>query len=163
MADRFNHRLGAIGNYLKDAQFHLDDKLSAVTSRIQEVENMIANLEKVVATTQAKSRASLTTLHQTMQDVDSQVDKHLKHVEIQLHSVSTTISQTCQFYEYQLISFCQQEEEDLKSTIAEVVTILTQEAIEEHINPKLAEHIHAIDEATKEALTKMEQKKAQTQ
>jgi hypothetical protein len=161
MADRFNHRLGAIGNYLKDAQFHLDDKLSAVTSRIQEVENMVANLEKVVATNQVKSRASLTTLHQTMQDVDSQVDKHLKHVEIQLHSVSTTISETCQFYESQIKSFCKQDEEDLESTIAKVVTIITQEAIDEHINPKLAEQIHAIDKATKEAITKVEQKKAQ--
>ena len=149
MADRFNHRLGAIGNYLKDAQSSLDDKFSAITSRLQEVENMVVNLEKVLVITQ---EATMAKLHNTMHDMDIQVDKHLKTIGTQLNLVTTTISETCQFYESQIKSYCKQEEEDLKSTRAEAVSIVTQEAIDDHINPRFDDHLKAIDEATAEAI-----------
>jgi septal ring factor EnvC (AmiA/AmiB activator) len=120
MADWFNHRLGTIGNHLKDAQHNLDEKISAVTSCIQEVENMVANLEIVVTMTQENSKNTIATMNHTMQDMNLQADQHLVNVGKQLNHVTATISETWQYYESQIKSYCKQEEEYLKEIIAEV-------------------------------------------
>jgi hypothetical protein len=105
---------------------------------------MVVNLEKVLITSQ---ETIMENLNHTMHDIDIQVDKHLTTVATQLNLVTTNISETCQFYESQIKS-----EQDLKTTIAEAVSIITQEAIDEHINPRFANQLKAIDDATMEAI-----------
>jgi hypothetical protein len=117
MADCLNHRMGVIGNFhfLKDAQHHLDDKLTIINSHMQEVENMVTHLELVLAIAN--------------HDVNDQVDQHIKNMGTQLQHTTSTISETCQFYESRIKSYCTQEEEDLKDTIAKVLMTLNQETM----------------------------------
>lgn len=90
---------------------------------MQELENMVTHLELVLTTAN--------------HDVYNQLDQHIKTMETQFQHAISTISETCQFYESQIKSYCTKEEEDLKDTIAKVLITLTQETIDDHISSRL--------------------------
>jgi hypothetical protein len=128
LADRFNHRLGNIGNYLKDAHTHIKERVSTVAE---------FNLE---------TYAKIKEINNTMDAVQKDIQSHVNRLDTHKNETIIHIHDTCQYYESKIKLYCENKGADLKETITEIITTITQSAVDEHITPFFNKQIQQIKE-----------------
>jgi hypothetical protein len=159
MADRMNHRMGKIGNYLKDAKHHLDEKMKNINNEINRMETTVTQVEAKIDNFATTTDTIISNAYEQLSHLQQQNEQHLKAIEQKMANMSITISETCQYYESQIKSYCKQEEEEMKEAISEAIVSITQEAIDNNINLVLQEHLHTIQDAANEVVTDIKQEK----
>jgi hypothetical protein len=159
MADRMNHRMGKIGNYLKDAKHHLDEKMKNINNEINRMETTVTQVEAKIDNFATTTDTIISNAYEQLSHLQQQNEQHLKAIEQKMANMSITISETCQYYESQIKSYCKQEEEEMKEAISEAIVSITQEAIDNSINLVLQEHLHTIQDAANEVVTDIKQEK----
>jgi hypothetical protein len=155
MADRLNHRMGQIGNYLKDAKIQLDDKIAKINTDICVMEATVKQMEANIENFATSMDTIVINAQKQLNQARIQAEHHMNPVEQKMENMNTTISETCQYFESQVKSYCKKEEEDLRETISEAIVHLTQEAINENVNPVLQDHLKAIELTANEAITEL--------
>jgi hypothetical protein len=134
MADCFNHCLGALGNYQKDAQILLENKTADANSNKLNIKSKIANFNTVIKTVIQNSQ-------EKMQQIDSQVDSFFHAINECMDCVMISVSQSCEFYQSQIKPYSMEVEDTLKSGVEEAILETTQAAVGTHISPLLQQHI----------------------
>jgi hypothetical protein len=155
MADRLNHRMGQIGNYLKDATLQLDDKIAEINTDICVMEATVKQMDAKIENFATSMDTIVNDAQKHLNQARLQAEHHMNHVAQKMENMNTTLSETCQYFESKVKSYCKKEEEDLRETISEAIVHLTQEAINEHVNTVLHDHLEAITLTAHEAITEL--------
>jgi len=91
MADRLNHRLWVIGNYLKNAQAHLDGKIAAVALLLQEMEISMNQLETKIIQAKITTSTNIIVVQNNLQILNQQVEHPLQTIEHRLDNAKAAI------------------------------------------------------------------------
>jgi F0F1-type ATP synthase membrane subunit b/b' len=147
--------MGQIGNYLKDATLQLDDKIAEINTDICVMEATVKQMDAKIENFATSMDTIVNDAQKHLNQARLQAEHHMNHVAQKMENMNTTLSETCQYFESKVKSYCKKEEEDLRETISEAIVHLTQEAINEHVNTVLHDHLEAITLTAHEAITEL--------